>query len=99
MRVRDCTQPKGPYARRELTPVELPPGAEPGPYKGMQYANVHPWIGNLAYRPEGGVDHEFVHRCNTVYSIDDLLVLVEIEAVGRSWAVARDANRNLPEVE
>lgn len=75
-------------------------GAHLEPYKGIQFANVHPLIGNLASRPEGGVDWALVTACRRRPSrggitLDELLDLAEIDEVGRSWRDAYQANGEL----
>lgn len=53
---------------------------------------MHPLIGNLCHRPEGGVDHALFLAAQTELTIDDLLDLDEIDEVGRSWRDAAQAN-------
>lgn len=58
----------------------------------MEYANVHPIIGNLCVKPEGGVDVVMFQALHTDLSIDDALDLVEMDEVSRSWHDAARAN-------
>ena len=43
------------------------------PYQGIQFDRVHPLIGNLAIKPEGGTDWKFVLACSGRINLDDLL--------------------------
>lgn len=58
----------------------------------MEYANVHPIIGNLCCRPEGGVDVEMYRALTRDLSIDEALDLLEMDDVARSWRKATEAN-------
>ena len=58
----------------------------------MQYANVHPLIGNLCALPEGGVDVAMYIALTTVLSIEEALDLAEVDDVQKSWRRAFDAN-------
>lgn len=73
--------------------VEPPPDdGDAGIYVGMEYANIHPWIGNACSKPDG-VDHVLLARFYDDLSLDDLFRSLEVDAVHRSWAIARQANR------
>lgn len=61
-------------------------------YRGIEYANVHPLIGNLCLRPEGDVNHALFVDLHTTLSWDDALDLEEIVLVGRTWRDAAQAN-------
>ena len=76
---------------------ELPPQEEAQScyYKGMEYANVHPLIGNLCINPEGGVDVAMFIALRDELSMDDALDLLEMDAVSRSWHSASRANQQL----
>lgn len=63
-----------------------------GPYKGMSYANVHPLIGNLCIKPEGGVDVNMFLALQEELSLDDALDIIEMDMVSRSWHAASRAN-------
>ena len=95
MHVRPEPQPAGPYARRGLAEVAPDPETE-GPYGGIEYANVHPWIGSVCSMPEGGVNVERLVRFKRGdLTLDDLLDALEIDVVGRSWRAAAKANLRL----
>ena len=75
-------------------------GTPAEPYKGIQFERVHPLIGNLAIKPEGGTDHDFLAKCKRRptqggYSLDDLFDALEVDDVGRSWRDAYQANAEL----
>jgi hypothetical protein len=53
---------------------------------------MHPLIGNLVSRPEGGLDAFMYNALNTELSLDDALNLAEIDEVQRSWRDATQAN-------
>jgi hypothetical protein len=70
-------------------------GAHKEPHKGIQYANVHPLIGNLCSRPDGGVDADLFVRLHTSMCLKQALDLAEIMEVGNSWRDAYQANAEL----
>lgn len=58
----------------------------------MDYANIHPIIGALCSRPEGGVDVDMYRALTSEMSIEEALDLYEVDQVGRSWRAAMQAN-------
>jgi hypothetical protein len=54
--------------------------------------NVHPRIGNLLIKPEGGVDWALLRAFQTDMTLDDLDDLEECDRVERSWRDAAHAN-------
>lgn len=58
----------------------------------MQYANVHPLIGNLCSVPGGGVNVHMYEALTTRLPLDRALDLAEIDEVNRSWHNAAEAN-------
>ena len=64
-------------------------------YKGMDYANIHPLIGNLCIKPEGGVDVSMFLALRDELSLDDALDILEMDVVSRSWHTASRANNKL----
>lgn len=72
------------------------PRAKPdGQFEGIQFANVHPLIGNLSIRPEGGVDVAMYEALTQRMSLEEALDLSEIDRVERSWRDAQTANAEL----
>lgn len=60
---------------------------------------MHPLIGNLCARPDGGVDHALFLALQTTLSLDDALDLEEIDQVSRSHRDAAQANLERPTAE
>lgn len=53
---------------------------------------MHPLIGNLCIRPEGGIDAALFEALSTRLSVDDAFDLAEIDEVGRAHRDAAHAN-------
>lgn len=93
MRVRAGPQLQGPYARRPLERWAPKSRQHAKLHHGIQFENVHPLIGNLCIRPDGGPDVEmFRQLTHGPLSIDDAYDLAEIDDVARSWRDAAQAN-------
>jgi hypothetical protein len=70
----------------------LPPPGKSGKYQGMDFANVHPMIGNLCVSPEGAIDHFALAAYHETFSLDDLYRAFEVDTIARVARLAAEAN-------